>query len=417
VLGDATELETVRQALPAALPLIDYETFITAQDDPFAWPSFDERYASSLCYTSGTTGNPKGVLYSHRSTVLHALAACQNSAMGLSAHDVIMPLAPMYHANAWSTPYLAPMLGANLVLPGPKLDGASLQQLIERHGVTFTVAVPTVFTTLLHYLASSGKRIDTLKKACIGGAAVPSAMIDLLRDKFGCTVAQVWGMTELSPLGTIATTTPAVAALPPDHARAFLYKQGRAQFGLELKLIDAAGRPVPRDGVSPGTLWVRGPWAARAYFNDAETVLDDEGYFPTGDVGTLDEHGYLNITDRTKDVIKSGGEWISSVQLENVAYGHPSVRFVAVIGVKHPLWDERPVMVIEPHVGVNPSKDDVLNWLKPQISRWWLPDDVVFIEKMPMTATGKIRKTALRELLAEYQPTSDKIGAFTIQKS
>ena len=408
VLGDATELETVRHALPTAVPLIDYESFIAAQDDPFTWPSFDERCASSLCYTSGTTGNPKGVLYSHRSTVLHALAACQNSAMGLSAHDVIMPLAPMYHANAWSTPYLAPMLGANLVLPGPKLDGASLQRLIERHSVTFTVAVPTVFTTLLDYLASSGKRVDTLKKASIGGAAVPSAMIDLLRDKFGCTVAQVWGMTELSPLGTIATTTPAVAALPPDRARSYLYKQGRAQFGLELKLIDAAGLPVPRDGVSPGALWVRGPWAARGYFNDPETLLDDEGYFPTGDVGTLDAHGYLDITDRTKDVIKSGGEWISSVQLENVAYAHASVRFVAVIGVKHPLWDERPVMVIEPQAGANLSKDEMLGWLKPQIAKWCLPDDVVFIEKMPMTATGKIRKSALRELLAGQQPTSDE---------
>jgi 3-(methylthio)propionyl---CoA ligase len=410
LLSDANELETVRATLPPTLPLIDYETFIAAQDDLYTWAAFDERTASSLCYTSGTTGNPKGVLYSHRSTVLHAFAACQNCAMGLCAHDVIMPLAPMYHANAWSMPYLAPMLGANLVLPGPKLDGASLQQLIERHGVTFTVAVPTVFSTLLDYLESSGKRIDTLKKATIGGTAVPGTMVDVLREKYGCFVAQVWGMTELSPLGTMTTITPAVAALTPAEAKRFLYKQGRAQFGLELKLLDTSGKPVPRDGSTAGSLWVRGPWAARAYFKDAEDLLDDEGYFHTGDVGTLDAHGYLTITDRIKDVIKSGGEWISSVQLENVAYTHPAVRLAAVIGVKHPKWDERPVLVVETQNGANPTKDDILNHMKPHIAKWWLPDDVVFVENMPMTATGKVRKIALREFLADYHSRSSSDG-------
>ncbi len=317
----------------------NYESFIDCFDGDFAWPSFDERTASSLCYTSGTTGNPKGVLYAHRSTVIHAMAACQNSAMGLSAHDVIMPIAPMFHANAWSTPYLAPMIGAKLVLPGPKLDPESVQSLVEAESVTFTVAVPTVFTMLLDYLEKTGKRIASLKKATIGGTAVPPAMIDLLHEKYGCFVAQVWGMTELSPLGTMTTLTPNITALPEANRRDYLYKQGRAQFGLELKIVDAEGNAVPCDGETSGALWVRGPWAASGYFKgEGGGVLDADGWLPTGDVATLDAEGFLRITDRLKDVIKSGGEWISSVEIENFAYGHPDVKLAAVVAVHHPKW-------------------------------------------------------------------------------
>lgn len=410
----APRLETIEtfvvlggsDALDGGLPLesaADYESFIAGFDADYTWPSFDERAASSLCYTSGTTGNPKGVLYSHRSTVIHAMAACQNSAMGLSAHDTIMPIAPMFHANAWSTPYLAPMIGAKLVLPGPRLDPESVQGLIDDESVTFTVAVPTVFTMLLDYLEQTGKRIDSLRQATIGGTSVPPAMIDLLREKYGCFVAQVWGMTELSPLGTMTTLTPAVASLPESERREFLYKQGRAQFGLELKIVDDNGCPVPRDGETAGALWVRGPWAAAGYFRgEAGEVLDDDGWLPTGDVATLDDQGFLRITDRLKDVIKSGGEWISSVEIENLAYGHPDVKQAAVVAVHHPKWDERPLLVVEPNEGANPTKESILNHIQPAIAKWWLPDDVVFVKEMPMTATGKIKKIALRDRFKDH---------------
>lgn len=383
--------------------LTDYESLIDRFDGDYVWPSFDERTASSLCYTSGTTGSPKGVLYSHRSTVVHAMAACQNSAMGLSAHDTIMPIAPMFHANAWSTPYLAPMIGAKLVLPGPRLDPENVQGLIAAEQVTFTVAVPTVFTMLLDYLEQTGKRIDSLRQATIGGTSVPPSMIDLLREKYGCFVAQVWGMTELSPLGTMTTLTPAVAALPEAERKDYLYKQGRVQFGLELKIVDADGIVVPRDGETAGALWVRGPWAAAGYFKrEGGDVLDSDGWLPTGDVATLDDQGFLSITDRLKDVIKSGGEWISSVEIENLAYGHPDVKLAAVVAVHHPKWDERPLLVVVPNDGATPTKDSILDHIRPAIAKWWLPDDVVFVDDMPMTATGKIMKIALRDRFKDY---------------
>ena len=291
------------------------------------WPLFDERAASSLCYTSGTTGNPKGVLYSHRSTLLHAMAACQNSAMGISAHDVLMPIAPMYHGNAWSLPYLGCLSGAGLVLPGTRMDGQSLQELIEGEGVTFALGVPTVFTMLIDHLDESGKRVDSLERVAIGGSAVPRAMIERLADPYGVTVHQLWGMTETSPLGTMATATPAIDALTDEERQAVLSQQGRVQFGLELQITDAEGAPVPRDGKTFGDMWVRGNWAASGYFKgEGGDKLDDDGWFPTGDVATLDEHGFMRITDRTKDVIKSGGEWISSIDLENAAVGHPDVK-------------------------------------------------------------------------------------------
>jgi len=390
-----------------------FEAELARENEDFEWPSFDERTACSLCYTSGTTGNPKGVLYSHRSTVLHALAACQNSAMGLSSYDTIMPLAPMFHVNAWSTPYLAPMIGANLVLPGPKLDPEVLHELIQQEAVTFTAAVPTVFVALLEYLEKTGKRIDTMKKAVIGGTAVSPAMIDLLREKYGCSVAQMWGMTELSPLGTMTTLTPTVDGLPAEQRQAYLYKQGRAQFGLELRILDDLGRPVPRDGLSPGTLWVRGPWAAAGYFKEeGGAILDEDGWLPTGDVATLDQHGFLRITDRTKDVVKSGGEWISSVELENLAYSCPGVRLAAVIGAKHLKWDERPVMIVVLKDGADLSRADLLEHLRPRVAKWWLPDDVIFVDEMPMTSTGKIRKADLRERFFDHL-LGDRVIPFT----
>jgi acyl-CoA synthetase (AMP-forming)/AMP-acid ligase II len=399
VMGTMADVVDARPLIPQALC---YESLMEAA--PLAqWPVFDERSASSLCYTSGTTGNPKGVLYSHRSTVIHAMAACQNSAMGISSFDVIMPIAPMYHGNGWSTPYLAPMAGAKLVLPGPRMDGQSIHSIVEQEGVTFTVGVPTVFTMLLEYLERTGKRIDTLSRATIGGSTVPPAMIGLLENKYGCAVRQVWGMTETSPLGTMTTATPQLMALPEAERKAVLHQQGRAQFGIQLQIRDQDGRPCPHDGRTAGSLWVKGPWAASGYFkNEGGRKLDDAGWFPTGDVATLDPYGYLHITDREKDVIKSGGEWISSADIENKCYEHPAVKMAAVVGVHHPKWEERPLLALVLKEGASASRDEILDHLRPHLAKWWLPDDVVFLEGLPMTATGKIRKASLRETYARH---------------
>ena len=358
--------------MPAtALPAVScYETLLAGESEDYAWPTFDERAASSLCYTSGTTGNPKGVLYSHRSTLLHAMAACQNSAMGISAHDVIMPIAPMYHGNAWSLPYLGCLTGAGMALPGTKMDGRSLQELIEGEGVTFALGVPTVFTMLIDHLDESGTRVDSLQRVAIGGSAVPRAMIERLADPYGVTVHQLWGMTETSPLGTMATATPAIDALTPEEREAVLSQQGRVQFGLELKITGPDGTPAPRDGKTFGDMWVRGNWASSGYFRgEGGDRLDADGWFPTGDVATLDTHGFMRITDRTKDVIKSGGEWISSIDLENAAMGHPDVKQAAVIGIRHAKWEERPLMVVVPRDGRTPDKEAINAYLAGKVAK------------------------------------------------
>lgn len=309
-----------------------------------------------------------------------------------------MPLAPMFHANAWSTPYLAPMVGAKLVLPGPKLDGESVQSLIETEGVTFTVAVPTVFTMLFEHLDRSGTRIDTLQRCVVGGSAVPTAMIDKLLSEYGCRVLQVWGMTETSPLGTMCTASHRVSQLPPEQRNAQMRTPGRVQFGMQLKLVDDGGTQVPYDGQTPGNLWVKSGWAAAGYFKaEGGQVLDAEGWFPTGDVGTLDDFGYLRITDRVKDVIKSGGEWISSIDVENIVYSHPAVKQAAVIGVPHEKWGERPALFVVLKTGEALDEAGLREYLEPRMAKWWMPEVIRFIPELPMTATGKIRKASLRE--------------------
>lgn len=394
---------TDRAHMPEShLTLHCYEDLMDAEDGNFIWPEFEERKAASLCYTSGTTGNPKGVLFSHRSTVIHALGAAQNGAFGISPSDVIMPIAPMYHANSWGLPYIAAMAGAKLVLPGPGMDGESIHELIETEGVSFTCAVRTVFTTLFQYLEQTGKRIDSLKRAMIGGSAVPRAMADKLWNVYGVKVLQLWGMTELSPLGTVATSTPRVEALDAETRAEILSRQGRAQFGLELKVLDANGQEVPRDGQTSGELWVRGPWVASGYYRHDGQVLDADGFFPTGDVVAIDDYGYIKITDRAKDVIKSGGEWISSIDLENLASAHPKVHMAAVVGVYHPKWEERPLLVIAPKDGATVTEAEMLEFLTGKVAKWWLPDAVVITDNIPLTATGKYKKTELRARYHNY---------------
>ena len=388
--------------------LMAYEDLLMEGDPSFEWKEFDEHTACGLCYTSGTTGNPKGVLYSHRSNVLHALIAAQADAMGVHNTDSVLPVVPMFHANAWSLAFSAPMVGAKLVMPGPKLDGQSVYELLESERVTLTAAVPTVWLMLLQYLEQTGAKLSTLKRVLIGGSACPRSMIETFEKKYGVDVVHAWGMTEMSPLGTLGTLKAGMAELPHEQQLDYKCKQGHPPFGVEMKIVDDNDVELPRDGKAFGRLKVRGPAVAKAYFRgEGADAFDAQTWFDTGDVATLDAHGYMTITDRSKDVIKSGGEWISSIEIENIAVGHPSVAEAAVIGVRHPKWDERPLLIIVKKPGQNVTKDEVLGYLSGRIAKWWMPDDVAFVEEIPHTATGKIQKTTLREKFSNYRlPTA-----------
>jgi fatty-acyl-CoA synthase len=399
VLTDAAHMPatTLRNA-------VAYETWIAEADGDFAWKSFDENTAAGMCYTSGTTGHPKGVLYSHRSNILLALTANEPDAFGLSSRDVVMPVVPLFHANGWSLAFSAPMAGASIVMPGMKLDGASIHELLTSYKVTCTAAVPTIWLMLLQHLEASGGKLPYLKRVVIGGSACPRAMVQKFEDTYGVQVIHAWGMTEMSPLGSLCTLKPEYASLTGDAKLDILQKQGHPPFMVEMKIADDAGRLVPWDGKSFGRLMVRGPSVARVYYkDDGGDILDNEGFFDTGDVATMDPCGYMQITDRSKDVIKSGGEWISSIDLENLAVGHPKVAEAAVIGIHHPKWDERPLLVIVTKKGESVSKDDILGYMRGKVANWWIPDDVAFVDEIPHTATGKIQKTTLRERFKDYR--------------
>ena len=382
--------------------LLCYEELLEAEHDDFEWPVFDERAACALCYTSGTTGNPKGVLYSHRSMMLHCYASCLPDVFNFSANDCILPVVPMFHVNAWTIPYSAPMVGAKLVLPGSALDGASLYELMENEGVTFSGGVPTVWQALLAYLQANQLKLSTLRRGVMGGSAAPMALIEVFARDYGVMIDHAWGMTEISPLGTYNRPKRKHQSDTADQQRARAAKQGRPPFGVEMKIVDGDGKTLSNDGVAVGELMVRGHWVVGQYFHVDKPTLSD-GWFATGDVGSIDADGYLLITDRAKDVIKSGGEWIGSIELENLACAHPAVAQAAVIGIAHPKWDERPLLVIVAKPGAQPSREEMLAWYDGKIAKWWTPDDVVFVEQLPLTATGKISKLQLREQFRDHR--------------
>ena len=400
VMTDHAHLPVVN--LPGGVELHAYEDLLDTGPDGFAWPDLDENCASGLCYTSGTTGHPKGVLYSHRSTVLQALACSVPDVFGLRAVDRVLPVVAMFHVNAWCIPYAATMVGARLVLAGAKADGASLHELIESEGVTFAAAVPTVWLGLVQHLRTSGGRMESLKRVCVGGAACPSALLEALRDECGVEVAQGWGMTETSAAGAYNHPKPSDAALFGVEADALRLKQGRALFGIDYRIVDGDGRDMPWDGAAAGELLVRGPRVGRAYYRAESEVLDADGWFRTGDVATIDPAGFLQITDRAKDLIKSGGEWISSLELENVAMSHPDVAEAAVIAAKHPRWDERPLLLVVPKPGHEPDAEGLLNWYKGRVAAWSTPDAALIVDELPHTATGKLLKTVLRDRYGDY---------------
>ena len=402
---------TERSHMPSSsLELLCYEDLLAAQDDDFEWPTFDENTPSSLCYTSGTTGNPKGALYTHRSTMLHSSGSSLPDALSCSSQDVILPAVPMFHVNAWGLPYSAPLVGAKLVFPGPNLDGASLYELFEQEGVTFSAGVPTIWLGLLQHVQSKQLTFSTLRRTVIGGSAAPASMIKSLLG-LGVEVVHGWGMTEMSPLGTTSRLSSQHLNLSTDEQLKVLQKQGRAVFGVEMKIVDSEGSTLSWNGKAFGELLVRGPWIINSYYKDECSPLID-GWFPTGDVATIDVDGYMQITDRSKDVIKSGGEWISSIEIENSAASHPAVHIAACIGVRHPKWDERPLLVVVKKPDAEVTREELLAHLEGKIAKWWIPDDVMFVEDIVLTATGKVQKMALRDRFKDFsfEPTTDALS-------
>ena len=394
-----------RDRMPAqsAIPgLMCYEDLIDNNSDDYEWPLFDENSASSLCYTSGTTGNPKGALYSHRSTMLHSYASTMPDALNVSGRDSVLPVVPMFHVNAWGLPYSVPLTGAKMVFPGPSLDGKSLYELFESEKVTFSAGVPTVWLGLLNYVAQNNLPFSTFKRTVIGGSACPPAMMKTLRHKYDIEVVHAWGMTEMSPLGTAATLQSRHLELPEEGQQAMLEKQGHVIFGVDMKIVDDAGQELPWDGKTYGNLLVKGPWVIQSYFREEGGDVLEDGWFPTGDVATIDGDGYMQITDRSKDVIKSGGEWIGTIDLENIAMAHPSVLQAACIGVLHPKWDERPLLVVVRRPGMDVTREELLAFYEGKIAKWWTPDDVAFLDALPIGATGKVLKNRIRETFRDH---------------
>jgi len=386
--------------------LLCYEDLLNKHSDRYVWPEFDENLASSLCYTSGTTGHPKGVLYSHRSTLLHSFAAAMPDALNLSARDTILPVVPMFHVNAWGLPYAVPMVGGKLVLPGPKLDGPSLYELFESEGVTCSGGVPTVWQGLLAHTEANNLRFSTMRRTVIGGSACPPAMLQLFQDKYGVKVLHAWGMTEMGPLGTAGTLKGKHARQSKEERLAVQYKQGRVVFGVDMRIVGDDGGDLPWDDKAFGDLLVRGYSVLRRYFKETHDALsedvDGRGWFATGDVATIDPDGYMHITDRSKDVIKSGGEWISSIDLENIAMSHPAVAMAACISIRHPKWDERPMLVVVKRPNAEVTREQLLAHYEGKVAKWQVPDDVVFVDSIPLGATGKMLKTRLREQFKDH---------------
>ena len=396
---------TGRAHMPAssAIPnLLCYEELLEAQSPQFEWPDFDERTASSLCYTSGTTGNPKGVLYSHRSTELHSYAAALPDALDCASADTILPVVPMFHVNAWGLPYIACMVGAKLVFPGPSLDGKSLHDLFESEGVTVSAGVPTVWQGLLAHVESQGLKFSTMRRTIVGGSACPPAMMRAFQERHGVQVLHAWGMTELSPVGAVCTLKPCHQSLDAEQRLVLQSKQGRSVFGIDMKIVGADGAELPQDGKVSGELMVRGPWVISGYYKGEGAGPLVDGWFPTGDVSTIDPDGFMQITDRSKDVIKSGGEWIGSIDLENIAMAHPAVEMAACIAARHAKWDERPLLIVVKKPGQELTREELIRFYDGRIAKWWTPDDVVFVERIPLGATGKVQKNLLRDAYGDH---------------
>ena len=383
--------------------LVSYEAWMGQQPSTYAWPVFDENTASSMCYTSGTTGNPKAALYSHRSTVLHAYAAALPDVMNLSARDAVLPVVPMFHVNAWGIPYSAALTGAKLVFPGGALDGKSVYELIEGEGVTMAAGVPTVWQMLLTHMQANQLKFSTLTRTVIGGSACPPAMIHAFQDNYNVEVLHAWGMTEMSPLGTLCTLKEKHRKLAPEEQMKLRLKQGRAICGVDMKIVGDDGQELAWDGATAGDLYVRGPWVVASYFKGEGGDPLKGGWFPTGDVATIDADGFMQITDRSKDVIKSGGEWISSIDIENIAMAHPAVAMAACVGMPHPKWDERPIVVVSLKPGAELTRDELLQFYEGKVAKWQTPDDVVFVDAIPLGATGKMLKTKIRQQLSDYK--------------